>query len=139
MSAPACLHCETAAVLTTGREIYPHLPHLHRKPIWKCPSPGCDSHVGCHPGTKTALGRPANKPTRQARTRLHNLRFDPLWTAAPKRMRGMARSEVYKLLSERMGIPASNTHISHFTIEQCRDAWRALEGVTPEDIMAALS
>lgn len=133
MGAPTCMHCNATAALTTGREIYPHMPWLHGKYIWKCPTPGCGSYVGCHPGTATPLGKPANKVTRHARMALHNERFDPIWRKAKKGKRRIARTGAYRILAKRMGLSKDEAHISLFTIEQCRAAWRALEGVTTED------
>lgn len=131
---PPCLHCQTPAVLTNGEEVYPHRPDLHHKPIWICR--GCDATCGCHPGGNEPLGYPANKETRRARMKLHELRLDPLWKKAGKGRKKHARSAVYAHLSKAMGLPPADTHTGMFTIEQCRDAWRALEGLTTEQLLA---
>ncbi len=126
-----CIHCKGNCRKTTGAEIYPHRRDLRTKIIWKCDP--CNATVGCHPGGDKPLGYAANKKTRQARMKLHNLMLDPIWKNAegPK---GRNRSRVYKYLSHKMGIPRTETHTGMFTIEQCRDAWRALQGVTMEYI-----
>ena len=127
---PTCMECGAAAVLTDGREVYPHRPDLYTKPLWACRP--CKASCGCHPGGYEPLGFPAGKATRQARMRLHEDRLDPIWKGrkGAKKKRG----QVYRLLSARMGLPPERTHTGMFSIEQCREAWRVLEGVTPENV-----
>jgi len=94
---------------------------------WQCPHPGCD--VACWSGDTAT---PADALTRKARKMCH-ARFDPLWlngTGSPflgtpggKRNR---RLRAYAWLSKAMGIPPHETHFGHFTIEQCRAAWVAM-------------
>ena len=131
--APPCLHCSKQAVLTDGKEVYPHRKDLWQKRIWICRA--CNATCGCHPGSVVPLGYPADKQTRNARMRLHNERLDPLWKQARKGEKKRARTAVYKLLSERMDLDSKDTHTGMFTIEQCREAWRALGGVTTADLL----
>jgi hypothetical protein len=134
MKGPArCLHCQGRCRLTSGAEIYPHRPDLVRKAVWKCD--GCDATVGCHPGTTEPLGFAADRATRDARVKLHHERIDPLWKAAPSDVRKQARDQVYHILSEGMGLARQNTHTGMFTLEQCREAWRCLIGVTLQDVL----
>lgn len=142
MAAPICPTCQTAARLTDGREIYPNRQNLADKPIWACTI--CeDTYVGCHPGTEEALGFPADAALREARILLHQRRIDPLWKNAPKTggytacsdeelrtIRKAARGRVYGFLAERMGLTRDTCHTAMFTLEQCREAWVALNGVT---------
>ena len=126
MLAPPCLHCKQEAELTSGCEVYPHLPDLHQKPIWICRN--CAAYCGCHPGTNVSLGYPANRDTRQARMKLHNLRLDPLWKKDKRtgRKGPFKRSEVYLYLQRCMHLAADEAHTGMFTIEQCREAWAHL-------------
>lgn len=124
-----CLHCSGEARLTDGREIYPHRLDLHHKPFWKCDP--CDATCGCHPGTTEALGHPANKETRTARSRLHEELLDPLWKSAHRDDRRARRNRIYHYLSEKMSLPREKTHTGMFTIEQCREAWRVLKEFRP--------
>lgn len=81
----------------------------------------CDAHVGCHKGTVTPLGAPANKATRNARQAAHAA-FDPLWLRHPSRgkwTRKDARQEEYRWLREAMGLAKAECHIGMFTVEQC--------------------
>lgn len=142
MTAPICPACQTAARLTDGREIYPHRPDLADKPIWACTV--CeDTYVGCHPGTEDPLGFPADAALREARTILHHRRLDPLWKNAArtggygslneqgvKTVQKAARGRVYGFLAERMGLTRETCHTAMFTIEQCREAWAVLSGVS---------
>jgi hypothetical protein len=51
----------------------------NRVPAWVCVDhPGCDSYVGCHPGTQNALGSLAGPDLRVARMRAH-VWIDRLW------------------------------------------------------------
>ncbi|MFK5600207.1 zinc-finger-containing protein [Methylobacterium sp. HMF5984] len=147
-NAPICPACDTPARLTDGREIYPHRPDLADKPIWACAI--CeDTYVGCHPGTENPLGTPADAGLREARMLLHRNRIDPLWKTADrtvdyrpkgdedrKFIRKVARSRVYGFLAERMGLTRDTCHTGMFTLEQCREAYRALNRVTYPEIRA---
>ncbi|POR42525.1 zinc-finger-containing protein [Methylobacterium sp. V23] len=145
-TAPICPACDTAARLTDGAEIYPHRPDLADKPIWACTI--CeDTYVGCHPGTETPLGFPADAGLREARMLLHRNRIDPLWKGAPdcgayrpesdaarKQIQRAARARVYRFLANRMGLTEEACHTGMFTVEQCREAYAALNRVTYLDV-----
>lgn len=148
MIPPTCGECQGTSALTSGLEIYPHRPDLHDKPIWKCE--GCGAYVGCHPGTTNPLGTPAGHALRQARMLLHNRMIDPLWKTADrcgfyspktersrKAIRRRARERVYIFLSQQLGIGRDETHTGMFDIETCRRAWKALQGVTYQEIREA--
>jgi hypothetical protein len=66
---------------------------------------------------------------------LHNLRLDPLWKQAPKGKRQKARAAAYQIISESLGLAGRDTHTGMFTIEQCRQAWTALDGLTTERLL----
>lgn len=140
-NAPLCPSCDAPARLTDGREIYPHRADLADKRVWKCDP--CGGYVGCHPGGTEPLGTPAGPALRRARMELHHERIDPLWKAAhlnypnpPTKKQSVgqinrvARSRVYQFLADRMGIDGADCHTGMFTLEQCRAARRALDGVT---------
>jgi hypothetical protein len=140
---PLC--CGKRARLTSGAEVYPYRPDLRDKPIWKCD--GCGGYVGCHPGTQKPLGIPANAELRQARMLLHERIIDPIWKTADQlpdyrpedglarhRIRQTARVRVYSFLADRLGIDRKACHTGMFDLEQCRAAWRALRGVTYQQI-----
>ena len=55
---------------------------------------------------------------------LHEQILDPLWKNEPDRK--AARRWVYKFLAKALGIERDQCHTGMFTIERCRDAWRAL-------------
>lgn len=133
------------ARLTDGCEIYPHRRDLFAKNFYKCDA--CSGYVGCHPGTTNALGTPANAELRNARSLLHERMIDPLWQTADQSVdykpedeaarltiRRAARSRVYAYLAFRMKLTRDQTHTGMFTIEQCREAWRCLQGITYPEI-----
>ena len=45
-------------------------------------------------------------------------------------MQRAARVRVYRFLAARMGLTEEQCHVGMFTLEQCREAWGALQGVT---------
>jgi len=114
-----CFHCDSEAVLVTGRELYPHRPDLKRLYFWRCEP--CQAHVGCHPDSSEALGRPANAQLRYARHQAH-LRFDPMWKNG-----NLSRSGAYGWLADRLGIPKHKTHIGQFDLYMCQ---RVVEVIT---------
>ena len=128
-NAPWCEQCNFPCRLTDGTEIYPHRQDLRAKPIWLCD--GCKARVGCHPKSTDPLGTPANFELRAARMKLHNLRLDPIWKNAKEKK---ARGRVYRFLAAKMGIDSADCHTGMFTLEQCRDAWRALANVSYADV-----
>lgn len=83
--------------------------------------PVCDSFVGCHKGTKDALGRLADRDLRTWRKRAHAA-FDPIWEARAARgtPRGKARGATYGWLADQLGIPTKDTHIGMFDIAMCQ-------------------
>ncbi len=119
--APICPYCGKTAVLTNGREIYPMRRELHRKPIWKCPTPICEAYVGCHPGTEIPLGRLANPKLRRAKMAAHRV-FDPIWRG--DNTQPGDRRKAYRWLAEQLGIDPNECHIGMFDEATC---WRVVE------------
>lgn len=109
-SGPLC-GCGKPSTLTDGTDIYPGLPHLAQKAMWKCPCGS--SYVGCHPGTIKPLGTPADKETRRAREAAHAA-FDPIW-----RDKSLRRTEAYRRLAAKLGISVDECHIGLFDIATC--------------------
>lgn len=112
MEQPICPYCENKAEGVDGSEIYPHRKDLYSKWFYRCTP--CDAYVGCHPNTKTPLGRLANAELRKFKSLAHRA-FDPLWKKG-----GMKRSEAYKALATEMSIPKKECHIGMFDVEQCK-------------------
>lgn len=94
-----CCGCgyEIPARLTSGKEVYPHLPHLHRLHFWKCHA--CGNSVGCHKGSKkhAPLGCIPTPEIKRARRHIHRL-LDPLWKSGK-----VKRRVIYEHLSEKLG------------------------------------
>jgi len=107
-----CDYCGSAPELVTGAEVYPHLPKLRDKWIWRCQP--CKARVGCHPGTQVPLGRLANAELREAKQAAHAA-FDPVWKDGH-----MKRGQAYSWLAERLGIHGKDCHIGMMNEEQCR-------------------
>lgn len=93
-------------------------------PVWACEP--CGAWVGCHRGTKIALGRPANQELRTARKELHAV-FDPVWKARQAATGDeWSRAQAYKWLAEQMGIDRKECHIGMFSVEQCAAAMKII-------------
>jgi hypothetical protein len=107
-----CQYCLGAAELVTGAEVYPHLPGLRYKKIWRCEP--CKAWVGCHEGTENAMGRLANAELRQAKMDAHAA-FDPLWREGDR-----TRKQAYQWLADKLGMPFKKCHIGYFSVEQCK-------------------
>lgn len=74
----------------------------------------CDAYVGCHEGSKSALGRLANKELRSVRMEAHRC-FDRIWKSSI-----LGRKDAYKWLSEQLNIPEPYCHIGYFKIDTCK-------------------
>ena len=118
----SCPYCSSPAKLVGGGVVYPHRQDsrwLAAKKFWICIP--CNAWVGCHPGTKTPLGRLANAELRRAKQAAHDV-FDPLWEAKMRRdkcKKHEARGAAYRWLSKELGTPFEETHIGMFDVSQC--------------------
>jgi hypothetical protein len=143
---PRCVECGSTSELVSGDVIYPNFRKVHDQWFWRCPH--CESsYVGCHGKTQRPLGRPAGPELRDARSKLHKQMVDPVWENAiasegyePEDHRarviilGAARTRVYRFLAHKLRIDVEDCHIGMFDLETCRDAWRAMRGVTYSEI-----
>ena len=105
----SCPYCGAPTQLADDSEIYGR-PYSGK--IWICRP--CRAWVGCHRGTRRALGRVADKRLRVLKHRAHDV-FDLLWKEGH-----MTRSEAYVALSEILGLPPGHTHIGMFDADLCR-------------------
>lgn len=113
-----CPYCHARMEVTDSAVIY----HGHSYGnVWLCSNwPDCDVFVGCHKGTDTPLGIPANRILREWRTRCHSA-FDRLWKSGR-----MKRKEAYAWMAQSLGIPLEQAHIAMLTLDQCQQLWKAL-------------
>ena len=118
---PVCPYCGNRCEPTSGSEIYPHRADLSYLQFWICRP--CKAWVGCHEGTNTPKGTPANAPTRWARIEAHAA-FDPWW-----KTKGWRRKEAYRWLDANFGPGA---HIGAFDVAQCHQLIAKVQGKEPE-------
>jgi hypothetical protein len=86
-------------------------------PVYHCINyPKCDAYVGVHKGTRSALGRLANKELREHKKTAHYF-FDFLWQTKKAQGDRNARSKGYAWLSKELGTPKKETHIGWFDVE----------------------
>jgi hypothetical protein len=119
-----CPYCKREAVIATGRDVYPYRDDLAAKNFWVCWP--CDAWVGCHPDTKTPLGRLADAKLRKAKQAVHAI-FDTLWKNSGLKQKRLNRSKAYADLAEKLGITVVECHIGMFDLETCERAIQACE------------
>jgi hypothetical protein len=108
-----CPYCKKEARLVTGKDIYTYPSQkLADKFFYLCKP--CGAYVGCHPGTKKALGSLANHELRQYRSEAHKA-FDYIWKYGGK----LNRSEAYSWLARAMGKNKNEAHIGMFNKDEC--------------------
>ncbi len=103
-----CRYCEGKVILTDSSRIY----GKDYGKIFLCTT--CNAFVGVHKRTEKPLGTLANSILRSKRKETHQV-FDKFW-----KDNNMSRTEGYKWLSEKMGLPYKSTHIGYFEIEDCQ-------------------
>lgn len=109
-----CDHCGSAEISLQRNRVVYGKDYGQWPVIWYCHD--CSAMVGCHPGTDMPLGYMADRPTRQARARVHEA-FDPLWKNGDR-----TRNEAYKELASGLGMTAMDCHISRFDYAMCERA-----------------
>ena len=132
---PPCIECGMPSRLVYGDDVYPHRKDLYHKAFYVCDP--CEAYVGCHPNSEDAMGYPAGKETRNARSYVHRI-FDPMWKTATdhypadankKRVRRLARTRCYEFLAHEMGMTKDECHVGMFDVDQCRQAYAILKKV----------
>lgn len=118
--APTC-YCGSPTKLRQSR--YGHFYGCSRYPE-------CDGLVGCHPGTTTPLGHPADKKTRNARREAHEA-LDGLWQPMGSQAKHY-REAAYRWLAEEFG--QDEVHIGEMDFEECQEVIELCEGMGPEDL-----
>jgi hypothetical protein len=131
-----CPYCTSAAALVRGKAIYPHRPDLNSKFFYRCEP--CQAWVGCHPGTKTPLGRLANAELRAWKSKAHAA-FDPVWRREMSFgvKKHTARGAGYSWLAEQLGIEHSDCHIGMMDVAQCRRVVEICAGAKAGSISSA--
>jgi zinc-finger-containing domain len=118
-----CPDCNwPAELLTDSSSIYHGRDY---GPVWVCGA-GCDTRVGCHPGTTNPKGTLAGPPLRQARQDVHAA-FDPLWKGRGTRV----RARTYAWLAHAMAIAPAECHVSMFDLARCNEAIRVIQYMKP--------
>lgn len=106
-----CPYCNKEAELVSGAVIYPKVKKARNRYYYSCAD--CAAHVGCHKGTKKALGTLAKAELRKARLQAH-IAFDTLWKTGK-----MTRRQAYRILANRLKKKVKDCHIGIFDIETC--------------------
>jgi len=126
-----CRYCGGVIRLVNAEKIYGDKAAkrlgLTGEKIYQCQN--CNARVGCHKGTTRPLGNVANEALRLKRIETHHI-FDAFWKS-----QHMTRTGAYKWLSQRMRLPAKQTHIGGFEMDQCQQVIELCDGA--EDSEAA--
>lgn len=109
-----CPYCGSKAILRKANEIYSTKIEDDNRMLLVCKNyPECDSYI-----KSDKFGNPkgvmANKELRRLRTIAHDY-FDEIF-----KNEILTRSDAYKLLSDKLRIPISETHISNFNEYRCK-------------------
>jgi len=107
-----CPYCNKEAKFVTGEYVYPFQLQHKDKNYYICDA--CDAYVGCHKGTRKALGTLADIELRALRIAVH-VRFDHMWTSGV-----ITRKDAYITLAKRLKIPLTKCHIANFDIKTCK-------------------
>ena len=111
-----CRYCGGVIRLVPAEQVYGTSTArlgLAGEKLYQCQN--CNARVGCHKGTTRPLGNVANEALRLKRIETHRV-FDDYW-----RSQQMTRTGAYRWLSQRMRIPAKQTHIGGFEMDQCQE------------------
>jgi hypothetical protein len=113
-----CSHCNRVARFTNNQEVL-QKPYGAWPYIWLCDR--CGAYVSCHPGTRRPKGTLADRKTRAARVRAHQV-FDPFWRDGRQ-----TRAEAYAWLAEKLGLTSAQAHIGRLTLAQCNQVIQLCE------------
>lgn len=123
-----CSYCGGRAKFVSGDVVYGRTGPWSSMAFWYCAP--CKAWVGCHKRNSKygfigdePLGRLADYELRRAKRILHSV-FDPLW-----KRKWMPRGVAYKSLAKAMGIPVKDCHIGYFDLNQCREAYVAVNDI----------
>lgn len=110
-----CPYCGSIAVLRRADEIYKNPPDkMEDRMLLVCKNyPECDSYIKADKDGNP-IGVMANKELRHLRLIAHNY-FDEIF-----KNNILSRSDAYKLLSDKLGTPLKETHISNFDEYRCK-------------------
>lgn len=110
-----CPYCGSIAILRRADEIYLTSPQKDKdRMLLVCKNyPNCDSYIKADKNGNPK-GVMANKELRHLRLIAHNY-FDEIF-----KNEILTRSDAYKLLADRLGIPLKDAHISNFNEYRCK-------------------
>lgn len=104
-----CPYCHHHAEWVENKEVYGR-NYGTSYMIWLCRP--CDAYVGCHQNTRVPLGTMADARLRMIRRQAHTI-IDKPW-----KDKVMARSKVYKMLSDAIG---REVHVGESDFVQCEE------------------
>ena len=108
-----CPYCGSIAVLRPAKDIYNSVDDQNKKLLVCKNYPECDSYIKVDKNGKPQ-GVMANKELRQLRAEAHRY-FDEIF-----KNNILSRKDAYKLLSDKLGIPLNDTHMSTFDEYRCK-------------------
>lgn len=133
-----CADCGTEAAAMLGHEAGVRDPDLVDARVWCCPV--CPEAWAPHepaPGHPVAL--PAGPDTRRAREILRAEQVERLVREALRTCPGartIAEDRIAGFLAHALGLPREEAAVERFSLDQCREAWRALLRASYADVVA---
>jgi hypothetical protein len=125
---PHCDYCGARAQLAQfGDADYPYRDD--HAAVWICTS--CAAWIGVRPRSKhnVPLGRLADAPLREAKSRLHDM-LEPLAEAKSRRDKVSvfeARAKAVRWVAQELGFDPVPSSLHAFTLDQCEQALRYVE------------
>lgn len=108
-----CPYCGAPVVYRSADGIYQD--NSSNTMLYVCARyPVCDAYVRTHPGTRTPVGKMANRELRALRRTAHSY-FDQL-----HRSGYMSKQEAYRWLAGTIGAPLSQAHIGYLGEYYCK-------------------
>ena len=136
MTSILCADCGSECSLVDGRAVDPRDPEIADVQVWACPD--CTASWAHHaPGAEAPAAIPAGVETRNARQTLIERLIYPLIEEGSEGEPGRQPLAIERLtgfLADRMGIEPEACEVACFDLEQCREAWRQLRGVSFADV-----
>lgn len=136
MAAVFCADCGSECRLVDGRQVDARDPEIADVQVWSCPDCPCAwAHHAPKAGRPAAI--PAGPETRNARELLCERLIYPLiheGTGGIETMQPLAIERLTGFLAHRMSLEPEACEVACFDLEQCREAWRQLRGVSFDDV-----
>jgi hypothetical protein len=106
-----CHICGCDVELISKKKIHPAGPE--NEFVYRCTSTGCDSYVGCRPGSRVAAGSLATPRTRMARREAHGAMAELI------KSHRMDKAQAYEWMQHLLNLPYNRRGIAWLRAGEC--------------------